>query len=209
MKSTWFLTIEDQVKDAKIVLASQSPNRLALLKEIGLEPLVVVSGFDENLSKDLSPVEFVEETAVGKALQVSDLLKQNKTEFDVIIACDTVVVVDDEIIGKPEDADDAMRILQKLNNRWHSVFTGVVLVDKNQRMDKFSVETKVKFGNIPNEMFREYIKTGECMNRAGAYGIQHKAAVFVEAIDGCFFNIVGVPLFEVVKRMRKLLLFPK
>lgn len=81
MKSTWFLTIEDEIKDAKVVLASQSPNRLALLKEIGLKPLVVVSGFEENLSKTLNPIEFVEETAVGKALEVADLLKQNKVSF--------------------------------------------------------------------------------------------------------------------------------
>lgn len=126
--------------------------------------------------------------------------------FDVIIACDTVVVIDGDIIGKPEDADDALAILNRLNRRWHSVFSGVTLMDAKQNIEKFHVETKVKFGDIPPEMFREYIKTGECFNRAGAYGIQHKAAAFVESINGCYSNIVGLPIYQLVKNMRKILL---
>uniref|UniRef100_A0A914NZW9 Maf-like protein n=1 Tax=Panagrolaimus davidi TaxID=227884 RepID=A0A914NZW9_9BILA len=129
--------------------------------------------------------------------------------FDIIIACDTVVVIDNEIIGKPKDADDALSILSRLNNRWHSVFSGVTLIDSKNTIEKFHVETKVKFGDIPAEMFQEYIKSGECFNRAGAYGIQHKAAAFVESINGCYSNIVGIPIYEVVKCMRKLLLIKK
>lgn len=118
-------------------------------------------------------------------------------------------MIDNEIIGKPKDASDAFSILNRLNNRWHSVFSGVTLIDSTQRIEKFHVETKVKFGDIPAEMFREYIKSGECFNRAGAYGIQHKAAAFVESINGCYSNIVGLPIYEVVKCIRKLLLLKK
>src|SRR5699024_9664714 len=114
--------------------------------------------------------------------------------------------IDDEIIGKPKDEDDALMILKKLNNRWHSVFSGVVLIDKQRQMEKFNVETKVKFGDIPLPMIKEYIKNGECMNLYGAYGIQHRASAFVEQISVCYFNIVGLPIYETVKRMRKLLL---
>ena len=114
--------------------------------------------------------------------------------------------MDGEIIGKPEDSDDALRILQKLNNRWHSVFSGVTIINKQQQMEKFNVETQIKFGDFPIEVYKEYIKSGECMNRAGAYGIQHKASAFVESVNGCYFNIVGIPIHEVVKRVRKLIL---
>uniref|UniRef100_A0AC34FQ91 Maf-like protein n=1 Tax=Panagrolaimus sp. ES5 TaxID=591445 RepID=A0AC34FQ91_9BILA len=168
MKSSWFLAIEDEVKDANIVLASQSPNRFTLLKELGIEPRVIVSGFEENLPKTLPPSKFVEETAAGKALEVAKILTEKKV-----------------------------------------LFSGVTLIDSTQRIEKFHVETKVKFGDIPAEMFREYIKSGECFNRAGAYGIQHKAAAFVESINGCYSNIVGLPIYEVVKCIRKLLLLKK
>uniref|UniRef100_A0A7E4V770 Nucleotide PPase n=1 Tax=Panagrellus redivivus TaxID=6233 RepID=A0A7E4V770_PANRE len=209
MRSTWFLAIEDEVKDAEIVLASQSPNRLALLKELGINPRVVVSDFEENLPKTLPPATFVEETSAGKADEVLRRLTDEKASFDVIIACDTVVVVEGDIIGKPSDATDALATLQRLNNRWHQVFSGVTIVDRYSNKEKFHVETQVKFGDIPTEVYKEYVKTGECFNRAGSYGIQHKAMAFVESINGSYSNIVGLPVHEVVKHIRKLICLKK
>ncbi|CAJ0575534.1 unnamed protein product, partial [Mesorhabditis spiculigera] len=184
-----------------VVLASQSPNRLALLQKIGIEPIVHVSDFEENLSKELPVREFVEKTAEGK-LEVVLAEKRKKNEpFDVIIAADTVIWVDGKIIGKPEDRQNAIETLKSIRKRGHFVYSGVALAYRDGSTETFSVETEVHMANYSDQLIEGYVATGEPMNKAGSYGIQNRGAVLVERLNGCFYNVVGLPLAEIVARL--------
>ncbi|KAH7723715.1 maf protein [Aphelenchoides avenae] len=143
------------------------------------------------------PVDaYVTETAVHKA---------KETTFDVIIGCDTVVSIDGLIIGKPRDNEDAYETIKRLSGREHSVFSGVALIDSKQKMEKFHEETVVEFGDIPDSVIRNYVDTGEPTGAAGSYRIQGKGAVFVQQVRGNYPNVVGLPIFELVKRLRLIL----
>ncbi|KAK0424251.1 hypothetical protein QR680_008575 [Steinernema hermaphroditum] len=190
----------------RFVLASGSANRLALLRQIGIEPVVCPSDFAEDLPRSLPVTEFVEETAKYKALNVADKLKKDGGDGDppIVIACDTVIYLDGEIIGKPRDESDAFETLTKLNNRAHSVYTGVAICDGKGRLETFHEKTDVvlDFGNAPDELIREYIATGEPFGRAGAYGIQLRAAQFVKEVHGCYNNVIGIPLHSLAMCLR-------
>ncbi|KAI1704171.1 maf-like protein domain-containing protein [Ditylenchus destructor] len=188
-----------------IVLASGSSNRLKLLQKVGINPIVEPSDFPENLSKHLPPGEFAQETALRKAQEVVTRFQEGGTTFDVVIGCDTIIYFDGLILGKPRDEDDAFDTLKRLNGQKHSVYTGVALISAKEKVEKFFEETIVEFGDIPEEILRAYVDTGEPMGRAGSYGIQGKAGVFVKSIAGCFNNVVGLPIYEVVKRLRTIL----
>uniref|UniRef100_A0A914RQW1 Maf-like protein n=1 Tax=Parascaris equorum TaxID=6256 RepID=A0A914RQW1_PAREQ len=133
-------------------------------------------------------------------------VNENPKEYDVIMGCDTVIVLDGEIIGKPRDNDDAKRTLKRsgiassLSSRTHEVFTGVALIDANS-CELFHERTSVKFGTIPDDVIEQYVRSGEPLGRAGSYGIQAAGAMFVESIDGCFYNVVGLPAHQVAKRL--------
>uniref|UniRef100_A0A915B5I2 Uncharacterized protein n=1 Tax=Parascaris univalens TaxID=6257 RepID=A0A915B5I2_PARUN len=182
----------------RMVLASGSKQRLDLLRQIGITPTVKISDYAENLSKSMPVADFVEQTAKNKALAVAS--KLNPKEYDVIMGCDTVIVLDGEIIGKPRDNDDAKRTLKRLSSRTHEVFTGVALIDANS-CELFHERTSVKFGTIPDDVIEQYVRSGEPLGRAGSYGIQAAGAMFVESIDGCFYNVVGLPAHQVAKRL--------
>ncbi|MFH4982957.1 hypothetical protein AB6A40_009666 [Gnathostoma spinigerum] len=184
----------------KIVLASGSPQRLALLKQIGIEPIVKVSGFDENFSKTCPVVEFVEKTAEKKALDVRSMMINE--DYDVIIGCDTVVVLDNEIIGKPSDASDAVRTLKRLSGRVHEVYSGVALLQKNGGCEIFTEKTKVKFSELSLAVIENYVNSGEPLKCAGSYAIQGRGAILVEWIEGCFYNVVGLPLNRIIRKLR-------
>lgn len=177
------------------MLASQSPNRLKLIEQIGIKsPLVRVSNFEENLPKSLPVREFVEQTAAGKLRAVAEEMKRNGEMFDVIIASDTVIYFDGEIIGKPVDAVDAFNTLQRLRGREHYVYSGIALAYADGTEEVFSEETRVEFGDYPDRIIQQYVETGEPLTRAGSYGIQEYGAVFVKAVHGCFSNVVGLPI---------------
>ena len=182
------------------ILASASPRRKELLKRIIDEFEVVTSEFDERAVQFNSSIEeYVEELALGKARDVSSKV----TEDSIIIAADTIVVIEGKILGKPKDDLDAYNMLRLLSNNIHEVYTGVVVINMNNNKIFKSVEkTKVKFSELSEDDIRGYIETGEPRDKAAAYGIQGKGGVFVEKIEGCFYNVVGLPL----NRLRKMLL---
>ncbi|WKX91546.1 hypothetical protein Q1695_009961 [Nippostrongylus brasiliensis] len=160
-------------------------------------PIVRVSNFEENLPKSLPVREFVEQTAVGKLHTVVEEMRSKNEIYDVIIASDTVIYFDGEIVGKPADATDAFNTLKRLRGREHFVYTGVALAYADGSEEVFSEETRVEFGDYPDRIIHQYVESGEPLGRAGSYGIQEYGAVFVRAVHGCFSNVVGLPIYRV------------
>lgn len=181
-----------------IILASNSPRRRELLSQLGIEYSVkTLEGIDESFPETLSNTEVAEFIANKKA----DAYLQLMAENDLIITADTIVCVEDEILGKPKDDADARRMLAKLSGREHDVITGVVVATK-ERKDAFSVTTRVKFAELTDEIITHYVENFKPSDKAGAYGIQEWIGfVGVESINGSFFNVIGLPvqrLFQVL-----------
>ena len=177
-----------------LLLASASPRRRDLLDLVGVRYLVVVSRFDEASLRHLTnPEEYVRAAATGKAEEVASRRE------GVILGVDTdVVAPDGTILGKPEDTDDACRMLRSLSGRTHRVLSGVCLLrsrggDIVQR-DLRVVETAVTFADLPNDAIQAYVGTGEPMDKAGAYGIQGGGLAYVVRLDGDLSNVIGLPL---------------
>ena len=175
-----------------LILASASPRRQELLNQIGLKFITDPSDIDEDMPATADFGNLVAELALRKALAVS-----GKYENGIILGADTIVVLDNEIFGKPADRSCARKMLSRLSGCWHSVFTGVALVDAatSHSINQFE-ESQVKFKNLTESEIQNYIDSGEPMDKAGAYGIQGKGALFVEKICGDYYNIVGLPLFR-------------
>ena len=187
----------------KIILASASPRRREILENFGFDFEVMVSDADESkISKNSMPVEiYVQELALIKAMAVSKKLK-NKSAL--IISADTVVYCDGEILGKPTDEDDAFSLLSKLSGREHSVFSGICVMDsKTLKSICSKEETKVFFKKLSEENIRDYIKTGEPMDKAGAYAVQGFGAFFTEKVDGDYFNVIGLPVKKLAEIMEE------
>ncbi len=174
----------------KIVLASASPRRAELLRQIGLEFEIVVSGVaEENISEKKS-VKLAEHLALSKAKAVAASL-----DNAIVIAADTVVSVGGEQLGKPINEQDAMRMLRLLSGRSHHVMTGLAVIRKPDALTLSHVETTtVYMRDISDEEILWYIKSSNVYDKAGGYGIQGRAAVFVDKLEGCYFNVVGLPL---------------
>ncbi|MGE5583196.1 MAG: Maf family protein [Bacillota bacterium] len=176
----------------KLILASASPRRAAILKQIGLRFEIRASDLDEaEFQKTTStPAETVMGLALEKARQIAE-----NSGSGLIIGADTVVAVAGEILGKPATPAEAVTMLSKLNGKEHSVFTGVALVEIPGGRSKVSfAETKVRFRSLSLNEIEAYVATGEPLDKAGAYGIQGKGAALVEEIHGCYFNVVGLPV---------------
>jgi septum formation protein len=174
----------------EIVLASASPRRSDLLKQIGIKFKVLPSNVEETFELHLTPEEAVQKLACKKALDIAGKLRDGT----LVIGADTVVVKDG-ILGKPKNEAEACKMLSNLSGQWHEVITGVALVDSLSLCSVKTFEkTRVKFRTLTNDIIEAYIKTGEPMDKAGAYGIQGIGAVLVEKIEGCYFNVVGLPL---------------
>ncbi|MCR4943205.1 MAG: Maf-like protein [Clostridium sp.] len=183
------------------ILASASERRQELLKRIVNNFTVLVSDFDESIVKNNGNVsEYVQELALGKAKDVKLKIK----EPSIIIAADTVVSLDEKILGKPKDRDDAYRMLSSLSGNVHKVYTGVVVINtETNTILKDFVETKVFFSELTREEINTYIDSGDPFDKAGSYGIQGRAGVFVEKIEGCYYNVVGLPLNKLNKMIKK------
>ncbi|CAI5440238.1 unnamed protein product [Caenorhabditis angaria] len=181
------------------VLASQSPNRLKLLQQIGLKNIKVhVSNYEEDLPKTLSPQEFVTQTAYWKLKKVVDELLEKEEKFTFVIAADTIIEFNGEIIGKPENAQNAVETLKRLRNETHNVYTGVAIYfEEHGTIEMFSEKSVVHFGDIPDRVIQQYVDSGEPLKKAGSYGIGEFGAVFVRSIEGCQPNVVGLPLHRV------------
>ncbi len=180
----------------KIVLASASPRRRELLEQIGIKFDIVVSNEPEDeIDKSLSPENYTSELALMKACNVAKKLTGTKRKDSLIIAADTVVYSDGKILGKPKDSDDAFRILKSLSGKAHEVYTGICVMRLTDGYaTSKSIKTTVKFKELTDKTIKAYIKTGEPVDKAGAYGIQGRGAVLVEEICGDYFNVVGLPL---------------
>ena len=173
-----------------IILASNSPRRREMLKQIGLDFVVDPADVDEVVLPGEEPGAYAVRVARDKA-QVA----ARKAGGGIVIAADTIVVLGDRILGKPVDASDAMRMLNLLSGREHRVITGLVLLDASsgRSLARMSI-TRVWFRSLSVGEIRSYAASGEPLDKAGAYGIQEKGALLVQKIDGCYFNVVGLPL---------------
>jgi septum formation protein len=174
------------------VLASKSPRRKQLLKLLGIDFEILPSDIDENISETI-PENFALQLAEKKSIDIA-----NKNAGKIIIGADTIVVLNNEIINKPENKDNAYEILTKLSGNTHQVITGICIArnlsGKTAYLSDFE-KTDVTFRNLEKKEIIEYINTGSPMDKAGAYGIQDDfGAVFVSKINGCYYNIVGLPL---------------
>ncbi|KAI6182539.1 hypothetical protein M3Y97_00391200 [Aphelenchoides bicaudatus] len=194
------------LKNLTVVLASESPRRLVLLKQIGLDPIVEVSGYDEKMDQiTVSAAEFVKECSKGKAAAVAERLKQENRPFDVIIGCDTVIEFEGKIIGKPKDDADAIKTLKMLSGNTHNCLTGLTLIDSKFNELTSVTQTEVVFANISDEVLQKYIELGEHRGCAGSYRIQGSAAAFIRSINGCFNNVVGLPIQVLCEQMQQML----
>lgn len=194
----------------KIILASGSPRRKELLAQAGYDFIIEVSDADENIQAD-HPGELVEELSHRKAEAVAkqhqNFAKKEDGEI-TIIGADTVVAIDGKILGKPDGEEGAVRMLRSLSGRTHQVYTGVslLLLSEGRLMaeKKFHVCTDVTMRELSDEEICWYVSTGEPMDKAGAYGIQGKAAMFIAGIHGDYYNVVGLPLCETVSCLHRL-----
>lgn len=190
----------DTPVSAPIVLASASPRRSELLTSAGFRFSVDVADVDESPLAGENPEAYVLRVARAKARVVADRRRESGT---IVLAADTTVAVDGEILAKPENDLDAIRMLQLLAGRVHDVFTGVVLLSGGRELSEV-VPTRVRLLPITFDEIHWYVRSGEPMGKAGAYGIQGRAARFVDWIEGSWSNVVGLPVATVYRLLRDL-----
>lgn len=182
----------------RIVLASGSPRRSEILTAVGWPFEKDVPQVDESEIPGESPEDYVERLALTKALAIGEIRKQ-----DIVLGADTTVVVEDRIIGKPNDLSEAAEMLRLLSGRWHTVLTGIALVHGER--NKTGVQsTRVKFAEISDSELDFLLKYGDPLDKAGAYAVQAQAALFIKGIEGDYWNVVGLPvnlLYEMFLRL--------
>jgi len=174
------------IRNINVVLASASPRRKELLKLLFEDFQINPANIDETVSADISPFEVAENIAVKKSQAIKD-------ENSLIIACDTVVIIEGKILGKPQNSNIAFKMLSQLSGKCHEVVTGVCLCYKGKTYS-FSEITEVEFYGLSTEEIATYIATGEPFDKAGGYGIQGFGATLVKGIKGDFYNVVGLPI---------------
>jgi septum formation protein len=183
----------------RLILASASPRRQALLRNAGLDVVVRPSSVEEVVQPGESPEDFARRAATDKALAVAAAAPPDA----LVLGADTVVVAGDEILGKPADAADAARMLRTLSGATHRVITGVCLVTAPDRIEAVRAETtRVTFRQLDGREIADYVASGEPFDKAGAYGIQGFASKFVTGIEGCYFNVVGLPVAVVYDMLK-------
>ena len=185
------------------ILASGSPRRRELLEMIGIKDFRVIPDTNgEEIISGLSPELTVCKIALNKAKNVSLLCEKD----DIILAADTLVYLDETPIGKPGSPDEAVMMLRALSGRKHTVYTGVALISGGIHITGAEM-TDVYFRDIPDREILAYVKTGEPMDKAGAYGAQGRGSVFIECINGEFFNVMGLPLCRLSVMLRSFGIF--
>lgn len=190
----------------RVVLASASPRRKELLQRAGVAFEVIPATGEEIITGE-NPREVVMKLAFKKAKEVAGKLAAKDGGELLILGADTVVTYDGAVLGKPRDEADAVRMLSVLSGSTHSVFTGVALIYQargTERVLNFYQETRVTMYPMSPEEIQAYVRSGEPMDKAGAYGIQGRGAVFIEKIDGDYNNVVGLPIARVYQEMKKL-----
>lgn len=185
-----------------IILASASLRRAELLKKVSSNFRVIVSEFEEsNIPFSGNCGDYVMALARGKAMDICSSVKKPAA----IIGCDTIVYFNGKVLGKPEDSKEAFQMLSDLSGNIHEVYTGIAVINtETQEISTQYVCTEVKFSKLSEEEINNYIETGESFDKAGAYGIQGAASLFVEEIKGCYYNVMGLPvnkLYYMLKEM--------
>jgi len=179
---------------APLVLASGSPRRRQMLADLGITFTVVTASVDERPRPDEDPFAYVERLAMDKATAVAT---QHPDHW--ILAADTIVVLNDTMLGKPTDADEARAMLTRLSGELHRVITGVCLLhERRGTCHRFACRTTVRFAQLAPALIDAYVATGEPLDKAGAYGIQGLGGCLVKSIEGSYSNVVGLPLAETV-----------
>ncbi|MCS7000311.1 MAG: Maf family protein [Bacteroidota bacterium] len=189
---------------APVILASASPRRQQLITLLGIDVSVIPAAVDEDAFDRTMPRQYVEVLAQAKAAAVRRLHPES-----IVIGADTTVVLDGQVLNKPRDRDDAVRMLRLLSGRTHTVITGVcVLWQKVQLVD--SRITHVTFRSLSEEEIAAYVASGSPLDKAGAYGIQDDCgATFVDAIEGCYYTVVGLPIALLYRMLRLLRVFTR
>ena len=183
----------------QIVLASASPRRQALLRQIGLTDFrVIVTEADESWEPSLTPEEVVSTISRRKAAAALAMVGAD----DIVITADTMVFLDDERLGKPTSEEEAFTMLSHLSGREHTVWTGVT-VARGGRLETEAEATRVLFRPLTEGEIRHYIATGEPMDKAGSYGIQERGALLVEGIRGDYFNVMGLPVLRLSRMLSR------
>ena len=185
----------------ELILASGSPRRREMMQLIGMPFTVRVSEADEDILS-CSPEETVMTLAARKAAAV-----KKDAPGCCVIGADTIVYLDGQIIGKPVDKDDAFRILSLLSGREHTVYSGVCILTDEKEL-RFFETTRVTFAKLSKEEIEDYIASGEPMDKAGSYGVQGIGAVLVERVDGCYFNVIGLPVPTLYRKLSDLGILP-
>ncbi len=181
-----------------VILASNSPRRRELLRQIGLAFTTDPAYVDERVLPGEQPEAYAVRVALEKARAVAQ-----RSRTGIVVAADTIVVLGDAILGKPADVKDAMRMLEMLSGKMHYVVTGLVVIDSQSgKTLARTAWTKVWFRKLSPEEIASYVATGEPLDKAGAYGIQEKGSLLVEKIEGCYFNVVGLPVSLLGKMLR-------
>ncbi len=188
------------LSSGKIILASSSPRRAQLLRQVGIPFRTMEVDVDEGFSEELSPADHVVSLAKRKAHSAASKLRAG-----IVLAADTIVLYQGKIMGKPKDAEEAKKMLSWLSGNIHQVYTGLALIDvgKGRMVTGYEV-TKVKFHSLSTDFIASYVETGEPLDKAGAYGVQRRGALLVEKVDGCFYNVVGLPLSKLLTLLQEL-----
>lgn len=193
------------LEKATVILASASPRRTELLKQAGIAHIIMPATCDEQTSAT-QPEQYVMELAERKATDVlACYVKDHSGESVIVIGSDTVVSVDGKILGKPKTEEEAFTMLSSLQNHTHQVYTGVaVLENKNRKETKkvFCERSDVEVYPMTKEEILSYIKTGDCMDKAGAYGVQGHFAIYIKGIHGDYNNIVGLPIARLYQELK-------
>lgn len=181
----------------KLILASQSPRRKELLGLMGHPFEIRVADIDETMNPNLPPYDEVARVSGAKALAI------DRGPGDILVAADTIVVCENQVLGKPRDEADAFRMLRLLSGRDHQVMTGMTVLKDERRVTVTEV-TDIHFRNLSDREISAYIATGEPMDKAGAYGIQGGAALFATHLDGDYYNVMGLPVCRLAMILRSL-----
>ena len=189
------------MKLPKLILASGSPRRAEILTSVGWEFEKIIADIDETEFENENPIDYVQRLAKTKAETVAQRIKNG-----LVLGADTTVVIDNEIIGKPIDLADARKMLRKLSGKTHEVLTGVALVKVSESNFQTQVKyerTSVKFAKLSESEINFLAENGQPLDKAGAYAVQAQAALFIEGIEGDYWNVVGLPIHLVYKLSRK------
>ncbi len=183
----------------KIILASKSPRRKEILENLGFEFDIITADTDE--SSDITePESLVQVLAVRKGKAVQNMRGERDT---LIISCDTVVSCDGKILGKPHTPEEAKSMLRSLSGRSHTVLSGLALFYNGKTISGVE-STEVYFANMPSDFIETYVASGDPMDKAGSYAVQGKTSLYIDKIDGCYFNVVGLPVRLLAKLMNNL-----